>query len=57
MAHLVSDGVRQRDPVVFVDVAAAPGLTHTPDMRHPECAARLVLTRADVLSETNHSIC
>lgn len=52
VAQLVGDGVRQRDAVVFVDVAAALRLAHTCDVCHPKRAARLVVMGTDVYPVT-----
>jgi len=50
MPQFVRDRMRQRDPIVFVDAAAAIRLTHASDVRHSQCTARGIRTRTNVLS-------
>lgn len=49
MPQFVRDRVRQRDPIVLIDAAAAIWLAHTGDMRHSQGTARGVRARTDVL--------
>lgn len=50
MSQFVRDCMRQRDPIVLVDAAAAIRLTHASDVRHSQCTARSIRARTNVLS-------
>lgn len=45
----MGDGVRERDPIVLVDTAAAVRLAHAGYVGHSQSATRSVRPRADVL--------
>lgn len=49
MPQFVRDGVRQRDPIVLVDAAAAIRLAHASNVRHSQGAARSIRARTNVL--------
>lgn len=50
MPQFVGDCMRQRDPIVLVDTAAAIRLTHASNVRHSQRAARGIRTRTNILS-------
>lgn len=50
MSQFVRDCVRQGDPIVLVDAAAAVRLAHASNVRHSQGTARSIRARTNVFS-------